>query len=245
MSLALDHLAVWTAERDRLVGRLSEISGHPALDGYAPEGRVAARGVRLAGGAFLDAHEAPPEGAGHVLLGLRGDIDAAERLATAQGWGFRAVRWREAGDGSPWSMLSFRRRQGLLSLLFVIDYAQEPEAWTSPVFDRPLYRAGSAPTSGTSLGRVWLQAVDVDAAGRTLEALGFTSAGAVSSAFPPGEGRLFRGDSGDLVLTPGPEDAIIRFDLDGPQPHSAEAFGERLTLVTGDPGRAASGAAAG
>lgn len=231
--LTLDHLALWTAERDRLVERLAEVSGHPALDGYAPEGRVAAQGVRFAGGAFVDVHEATPDSAGHVLLGLRGDIDAAARLAAAQGWGFRAVGWREAGDGSPWSMLSFRRRQGLLSLMFVIDYAQEPEAWASPVFDRPLYRASSAPASGASLGRVWLQTADLTASSRVLEALGFVAAGEVSSAYPPGEGRLFRGVAGDLVLAPGPDDGIVRFDLDGPPP-LAEAFGERLTLTVGD-----------
>jgi hypothetical protein len=232
--LLLDHLAIWAHERDTLVRRLAEFSGCPALDGYAPFGPPVARGVRLAGGAFFDIHQAEGEApAGHVLIGLRGSIDKAERLATGQGWRFRVGRWRDATDGSPWSLLSFRRGQGVLSRLFVIDYATEPQAWTSPAFNRPLYRA-PAPREGARLVRVWLQATDPDDAARVLMALGFTEAGEMDSAHPPSRGQLFRGVAGDLVLTPGTEDAIVRCDLDGPARARAEAFGEGLSIVVGE-----------
>lgn len=232
--LALDHLAIWTSHRDRLATRLSALTGFPVLDGYAPGGRIEARGVRLASGAFLDLHEQDREAPGAVFLGLRGSVDAAERLAADQGWGVRVGRWREASDGSPWSMLTFRRGHGVLNRLFVIEYALEPEAWASPVFNQPLYRSELAPRAGAALRRVWLAAADMAAAGAALEALGFTSAGEIASPFPPGTGRRYRGAAGDLVLSPGDADEVVRFDIDAPGPAEAEPFGERLTLVTGE-----------
>jgi hypothetical protein len=232
--LALDHLAIWTGAAAALAAQLSELAGLPVLEGYAPEGGVAAWGVRLAGGAFLDIHQAPvAQPKGHVLLGLRGDIGKAEALAAEHGWGIRVVRWRDAGDGSPWSLMSFRRDRGVLSQLFVIDYAAEPEAWASPVFDRPLYRA-EGPLEGPVLRRVWLSATDARAAGAAVGGLGFADAGEFVSAFPPHRGRLYRGVAGDLVLVEGGADDVLRFDLSGAGPAVCEAFGERLLAVVGE-----------
>lgn len=233
--LQLDHLAIWTAHRERLARRASEVTDFPVLDGYAPEGRMEASGVRLAGGAFLDLHDQEaPGGPGEVFLGLRGSVDDAEALAARQGWGVRVGRWREVNDGSPWSMMTFRRGHGVLNTIFVIEYAEEEAAWASPAFNRPLYRMASTPSSGAALRRVWLSAAGIDAAGLALEALGFVPAGEVASAFAPGMGRLYRGTAGDLVLHPGEGDAVIRFDIDGVGPATAEPFGERLTLVMGE-----------
>lgn len=233
--LKLDHLAIWTAHREQLARRLSELTGLPVLDGFAPNGRMEASGVRLAGGAFLDLHDQEvPGGPGEVFLGLRGSVDAAEALATREGWRVRVGRWHEATDGSPWSMLTFRRDHGVLNKIFVIEYAQEPGAWTSPAFNQPLYRTESTPAEGASLSRVWLGAVDEVAADAALKVLGFTPADEIVSAFAPGTGRLYRGAQGDLVLVPAPADAVIRFDIDAAGPAVAEAFGERLTLVTGE-----------
>lgn len=232
--LALDHLAIWTAHRDRLVGRLAELTGLPELDGYAPEGRPVARGVRLAGGAFLDIHEVTPApAAGQVFLGLRGSVGAVERVAAEQGWGVRVGRWQDAPDGSPWSILSFRRDHGILNAIFVIEYGP-PEAWTSPVFDHDLYRTGASPAAGPRLARVWMQAADTARSGRMLEALGFEAAGDAASAFAPESGRLYRGTAGDIVLRPGADDRVLRFDLSGDGPAVNEPFGERLTLTRGE-----------
>lgn len=231
--LALDHLAIWTEQRDGLAERLSELTGFPVLDGFFPDGRPAARGVRFAGGAFVDLHQAEHPG-GLVFLGLRGEIEAAERLAAREGWRVRSGRWREASDGSPWSMLTFRRDHGLLNRVFVIEYGPRPEAWGSPVFDQPLYDAANAPAAGATLRRVWLSTTDPEASGRALEALGFAPSEAVETAFEPFAGNLYRGPAGDLVLAPGETEAVIRFDLSGPGPPACEPFGERLVLTIGE-----------
>lgn len=231
----LDHLAIWTAHRVRLGQRLSELTGHPVLDGFAPEGRTEASGVRFAGGAFLDLHDQQAAGGpGEVFLGLRGSVDAAEALASQQGWGVRVGRWREATDGSPWSMMTFRRGHGVLNKIFVIEYAEQEEAWASPVFNRPLYRMEATPKAGAALRRVWLSAADSVASGVALEALGFAAAGDIASDFSPWSGRLYRGAAGDIVLCDGEADAVIRFDIDGAGPAAAEPFGERLTLTSGE-----------
>lgn len=234
--LALDHLAIWTAHRDRLAQRTSELTGLPILDGFMPEGRRIARGVRFAGGAFLDLHMvSTPEAAGEVFVGLRGSVDAVEAVAIAQGWGVRTARWQDADDGSPWSILSFRRGLGLLNKLFVIEYAEAPEAWASPVFDHPLYRLELAPATGPRLSRVWLRTKDVSASGRALEALGFVSAGKVRSAVAPGAASLYRGAFGELALFPGEDEAVVRFDVSGVEAAPlAEPFGERLTVTLGE-----------
>lgn len=222
--LALDHLAIWTAHRDRLVARLAELTGFPELDGYAPQGRPTARGVRLAGGAFVDIHEVTPEpAAGQAFLGLRGSVDAVQALAATECWGVRVVRWRDAPDGAPWSILSFRRDHGILNTIFVIEYGP-PAAWTSPVFDHELYRTAASPAEGARLERVWLQAADPARAARMLEALGFA----------PEQGERFRGPAGDIVLVPGVEDRVMRFDLSGDGPAVSEPFGERLMLTRGE-----------
>src|SRR3990167_5839081 len=83
--LALDHLAIWTEERDGLAARLSELTGLPVLDGFFPDGRRVARGVRFARGAFIDLHQVDQSG-GQVFLGLRGEVEAVERLAVREGW---------------------------------------------------------------------------------------------------------------------------------------------------------------
>jgi len=205
------------------------------LDGYFPDGRRVARGVRFAGGAFVDLHQVEPgQQGGQVFLGLRGEIEAAEQLAAREGWRVRSGRWREASDGSPWSMLTFRRDHGVLNRVFVIEYGPRPEAWGSPVFDQPLYDARKAPAAGATLRRVWLSTPDPGASGRALEALGFALSGDVETAFSPFLGKLYRGAAGDLVLSAGETDALIRLDLTGPGPPICEPFGEQLTLVIGE-----------
>ncbi|MDP3748492.1 MAG: hypothetical protein Q8Q88_15745 [Phenylobacterium sp.] len=231
--LALDHLAIWTEERDGLAARLSDLTGLPVLDGFFPEGRRVARGVRFAGGAFVDLHQVDQSG-GQVFLGLRGDVEAVERLAVREGWRVRSGRWREANDGSPWSMLTFRRDHGVLNRVFVIEYGPRPQAWGSPVFDQPLYDAGNAPAAGATLRRVWLSTPDPKASGQALEALGFAPSGEVETAFEPFAGKLYRGAAGDLVLAPGETEAVIRFDLTGPGPPMYGPFGERLVLTIGE-----------
>lgn len=219
----IDHVVVWTPDRDAALGALSAATGLPILDGYAPEGRVRACGVRFANGPFLDVHDALEPGP--VLMGLGGRVADAEALAGRQGWRVRVG----AGQDEPWDILSFRKDQGVLSHLFVIDYRPD-QVVTRPVFNRGLYHL--PPTGGPPLARVWIAAADVEGASRDLSALGFAAAGEVRSSLAPFAGRLHRGARGDVVLCSG-KDAVLRIDAPGDGPLQVVALGPRLTAVVG------------
>lgn len=220
---AIDHVVVWTADRDAALSALSAATGLRILDGYAPEGRLQARGVRFANGPFLDVHAAP--GHGPVFMGLGGRLVDAEALAARQGWRVKVG----AGPDEPWDMLSFRRDQGLITQLFVIDYRLEQVA-DLPAFNRGLYHL--PPAGGPPLARVWIAAVDPGRAGRELVALGFEDAGEVRSQAAPFGGRLYRGARGDVVVCAG-EDAVVRIDVPTESPLAEVALGPKLTAVVG------------
>ena len=224
----VDHIPVWMQDRDGGVLRLSEAAGLPILEGFAPDGRQVARGLRFSNGPFIDVHQSQADGP--VLLALLGDVDAAEALADQQGWRIRTERRSREPDAAPWSILSFRRGQGLLSTMFVIDYARDAGAWTSPVFNGGLYHRPAGP--GCALRRVWLTAVDPEQAGGALEALGFVHGDEARSSAAPRSGRIYRGGRVDIVLAAG-EDAVVRFDVEADGPPQVVEIGARLTVVIG------------
>ena len=219
----IDHVVTWTPERDTAVAALAALTGLPARDGYAPDGRLQARGLRFANGPFLDIHAAPADG--RVLMGLEGPLIEAQALADRQGWRTKAG----AGPDEPWDMLSFRKGQGLLTQLFVIDYRPEQVASRS-AFNRGLYHL--PPTGGPRLARVWIATTDTAQAGVHLAALGFAAAGAIRSDVAPFEGQLHRGPRADVVLCSG-EDSVIRIDAPTAEPLQTVALGARLTAVVG------------
>lgn len=225
----IDHIPVWTRDRDGALERLSAATGLPILEGFAPDGRRVARGVRFSNGPFLDVHQADGEGA--PFLGLSGELAASEALAGRQGWRTRTQLRRHEPDAEPWSILSFRRGQGVLSAMFVIDYARDADAWTSPIFNGGLYHLAAGP--GAALRRVWLTAADTGEAGRALEAMGFVPEGEARSSVAPFAGRTYRGGRAEVVVAPG-EDAVARFDIDGEGPSQILQIGARLTAVVGD-----------
>jgi hypothetical protein len=227
--LEIDHIPVWTPDRDAALERLSATTGLPILEGFAPEGRRIARGVRFSNGPFLDVHQADADGP--PFLGLSGEIAAAEALAARQGWRMRTAARRHEPDAAPWSILSFRRDQGVLTAMFVIGYAAEPEAWSSPIYNGGLYHRPA--DRGAGLRRVWLTARDTDQAGRQLEAMGFIADSEIRSSVAPFAGRIYRGGRADIVLAGG-EDAVARVDIDGGGPPQVLQIGARLTAVIGD-----------
>lgn len=232
---AVDHIVIRTPARDQLVGLAATATGLPALDGYAEGGDLHSRGVRFAGGPFLDVFKAE---APSVALILRGRIEAVEALAAAQGWATRLVRREDRPAGSPafpWSMALFRRGQGLLTQISVIDYDPDPGAWASPDFDRALYPIRPPPGTGARLARVWLGATDRVRARRDLEALGYAPTGPVQSGFAPHEGELFRGVGTVLVLCDR-ADGVVRLDVaadTGPARVVALPGGPAMVLVEG------------
>lgn len=119
----------------------------------------------------------------------------------------------------------------MLTAMFVIDYATEPEAWNSPVYNGGLYHRPAS--QGPGLRRIWLTAADIDRAGRQLEALGFVADGEMHSTVAPFAGRTYCGGRADIVLTGG-EDAVVRFDIGGDGPLQVLRIGARLTAVVGE-----------
>lgn len=228
MMFEVDHIPVWTPDRDVALGALSGATGLPILNGFAPEGRRVARGVRFANGPFIDVHQADSDGP--LFLGLSGDVAAFEALAAARGWRAKVAPRRDGPDAEPWSIAYPGRGQGLLSHLFIINYARELDTWTSPVFDGGLYH--QPPQGGVSLSRVWLSAADLKQADADLRALGFAPAGEVWSTRTPGFGQLYRAGRCDLVLVEG-EDAVVRFDVPTDGELVVLAIGPRLIAVVG------------
>jgi hypothetical protein len=95
---AVDHVVIRTADRDGLVDQVRAATGLAPRDGFSQAGVLHSRGVRFAGGPFLDVFAAETPG---TALMLGGRADAAERLAQAQGWAARrTTRTRRPG---PWS----------------------------------------------------------------------------------------------------------------------------------------------
>ncbi|MBW0152255.1 MAG: hypothetical protein KXJ53_13685 [Phenylobacterium sp.] len=203
--IGLDHIALWTDQRDGLLNGVAEAAHLEIIDGYAPGGTLAARGVRFANGPFLDVHqvEAPPEGDRpfHRLIGLNGDIDQVERQIAAVGLRAKAARRAEAAHPereAPWDLLSFRKGQGLASQMFVIAY--HPGAPTSPDFASPLYDPAGPGGGPAVLSRVWLSEADPEAAQAVLAALGARPLGPVESRLPPYEGMAYDLGPTQLVL---------------------------------------------
>lgn len=228
----VDHVVIRTPGRDALVEKVARLSARPVLDGYRPGGEVLSRGVRFANGPFLDVFA---QEAGAPALILQGPIAALEALATTRDWAFRSYP-REAitdpAEDQPWSMLMFRRGQGLLTQISAIEYAKDPAPWALPAFSGALYPPDTPPDRGARLRRVWLGAQDVNHAAADLIALGFVVAGPVASDFAPHAGTLFRGSRTDLVLFAGP-DGVARIDIDGREPQRVELTPD-LALVCGE-----------
>jgi hypothetical protein len=71
----------------------------------------------------------------------------------------------------PWSTLSFRLGQGLISSLFVIEYEDAPEAWDVEWYRGPLYYRRSEPDGCFELDKVVIRVAGIANAASQLEAL--------------------------------------------------------------------------
>lgn len=217
--IRLDHIAIWTDQRDGLLNSVADAAHLEIMDGYAPGGVLAARGVRFANGPFLDVHQVgpgPEDGRPfHRLIGLNGDIDQVEHRVTAAGLRAKAARRAEAAHPereAPWDLLSFRKGQGLASQMFVIAY--HPGAPTSPDFASPLYDPAGPGGGPAVLSRVWLPEADPEAAQAVLAALGARPLGPVESRLPPYEGMAYDLGPSQLVLAkPWGPPLALRLDI--------------------------------
>lgn len=221
----IDHVVIQTPDRDGFVRQVCEATGLATLRGYAQGEVIHSRGVRFANGPFLDVFATETPGTAVIL---QGQVDVAERRAAERGWAARLDRrqTRPAEHPAyPWSMALFRRGQGLLTKVGVIEYAADPQAWTDPDFSGALYKP--APDAGATLSRVWLSTLDLARAEADLAVLGYGAAGEVGSAFWPHGGRRLSGPAADLVLFEGP-DTVARLDI-------AAGGAAREIVMTGAP----------
>lgn len=210
-AFAIDHVVIQTPDREAFVAAVADGAGLPILQGYAPEGVVQSSGVRFANGPFLDVFGAPEPGTALILGG--GGVHAAERLAGERDWRVRLVRRAERPAGAPdlpWDMALFRRDQGLLTHIGVIEYADDAETWARPDLSGGLYR----PTAQgrARLERIWLATHDIERAQTELAAFGFEGAQEATSAFWPRRGLRLTGPACEIVLIEGPE-AVVRLDI--------------------------------
>ncbi len=219
--IALDHVVIRTPDPDVLLARVSDITGLPVLRGWTPGGHVHSRGVRFGNGPFLDVFAdptSPPR-----LLGLAGDVAAAEREAERAGWGVKVRRDAPVEppyEPEPWSVLMFRKGQAALSGLFVIDYDRGHPSWATQEFSGELLKPELADPGAARLARVWIAA---DAAmDDALPALGLS---------PRGD-RIFDAAGVDVVLCDpvAERPTVVRFDVEGGRRPGMVALAPGLTL---------------
>ncbi len=210
-AFAIDHVVIQTLDREAFVAAVAEGSGLPILQGYAPQGVAQSSGVRFANGPFLDVFGTPEPGTALILGG--GGVEAAERLASERGWRVRLLRRTEQPPEAPdfpWDMALFRRDQGLLTRISIIEYADDPEAWARPDFSGGLYQP--APQGPARLARVWLATREIERARADLAAFGYDGGAEATSAFWPHRGLSLTGPACEIVLVEGPE-AVVRLDI--------------------------------
>ena len=175
--MRVDHIVIQTLQRDALVADVAARSGLAPQTGFRQGGAVVSRGVRFANGPFFDVFS-PDEGrtVRAPLVGLEGSIGDVETAARRKGWQ-TVIHSREAAPADirpPWSTLSFRRGQGLISSLFIIAYEDDPDCWLSPDYSGALYARGARgeqTEKRATLTRVVLQSSDLSAARAQLDAL--------------------------------------------------------------------------
>lgn len=172
--MKLDHIAIWSNQWGKCVRELERVTGLPALEGYADGAQKISSGFRFSNGPFLDIFPLlPGSSRRRPLIGLQGDIGSVSEIADKNGWQTVIHKREDTAETGrpPWSTLSFRRGQGLLSSIFVIEYANDPGAWNNPDFSGPLYTGSFSSDHSAALERVILQCEHLEEAQQQLAAI--------------------------------------------------------------------------
>jgi hypothetical protein len=215
LGFRLDHVWLAVPDREEVCTALAAATGLPVLDAWIPGGVVRSRGVRFANGPFLDIHDAEsadgrPDAPAKALL--VGTIAGTEALAAQHGWACVVQRRQDAPEESrsPWSLVFFRRRQGVLSHLAVIDYEIDPKDSPVAEYATPLLALDSAPRDGAVLRRAWIGRAPVETEATDLAALGYVPAGRIDG--PSGPGELYRGEGPEIALCDG--EGVVGLDVE-------------------------------
>lgn len=157
-----------------MLADLNNRFGVAILEGYKAENGVYSAGVRFRNGPFVDVFDWPRNKPPFTpLLAFEGEIAKAQTVATKFGWDAQLQLRNHIPHQHrpPWSILSFRRGQGPVSSVFVIEYEDAPEAWDVDVYRGPLYERRNEPNGSFELNKVVINAADITEAALQLEAL--------------------------------------------------------------------------
>lgn len=171
-----DHVVIRTKSSQTFLSKCASKTGLPIQPGYA-EGEITySQGIRFSNGPFIDVFENQGEPSSRPpLVAFADQVDHVHKVAQSAGW--QCVIHRSAGNRAsspfPWSTLSFRRDQGILSCCFVIEYDLHALARSDINRFGALYRNNTASTSSSSLKHVTIEIEDTDHAGQILDHLGW------------------------------------------------------------------------
>ncbi|MEM7662885.1 MAG: hypothetical protein AAF292_11610 [Pseudomonadota bacterium] len=172
--MELDHIVIRTPNRSALLTDLTHRFGLAALRGFTLNGVTYSEGVRFSNSQFIDVFDHPSEKPKfEPLLAFKGDIAHIETIAAKHGWSARTHFRTEFPKESrpPWSTLSFRRGQGLISSIFFIEYEENLSAWTAGPYNGDLYDRHLSPDIATELKAAKYYTVDLSKAQAQLRAL--------------------------------------------------------------------------
>lgn len=172
--MIIDHVVLRSPRREALLADLANRFQLDILNGFKSDEVVQSWGVRFANGPFLDVFDWPSDKSPFVpLIGLAGDIAKAQEVASQHGWAciLHCRNDFPIQDRPPWSTLSFKRGQGLISSFFIIEYEECPQAWMIDNYSGALYDRMQAPTETVELSGVTMLCDDVPQARLQMEAL--------------------------------------------------------------------------
>lgn len=167
----LDHIVFRTARRDSIVEDITALSGLEPLIGYSEGSSIISKGIRFDNGPFLDIFPRSSEkDEFDPLLALGGNIEHVAKVAKRNGWRTVVQRSEDFDEmvRPPWSTLSFRRGQGFVSSLFIIQYEAVSKQSLSPSFSGPLYRRHTPRIARAKLDQLDVFVEDIVSAKRQL-----------------------------------------------------------------------------
>lgn len=172
--MTLDHLVLRTPHRSALLADIKSQFQLSTLEGFRDGAAGYSKGVRFGNGPFLDVFSWPKDKPSFSpLVALSGDLARAERIATRRGWSTKLHRRIDIPimQRPPWSTLSFRRGQGLISSVFIIEYEEAPEAWRGDQYQGALYKRNAGGEANAELSELVVHGADIASGKFQLETL--------------------------------------------------------------------------
>lgn len=172
--MRLDHIVLRSPNSAALLADLKNQFGLNTLEGFNDDSGIQSKGVRFSNREFLDVFDWPIDKPPFdPVLALEGSVAHAEIIAEKQGWQTRLHRRLDipVEQRPPWSTLSFRRGQGAISSVFVIEYEEAPNAWQVAHYQGDLYDRNKISPVDVKLLNVVIRCEDVSIGASQIDAL--------------------------------------------------------------------------